>query len=347
MNNILRALCAGCTVLLLSLAPVRAGTLLVAEPESHQVAFIDTASGQRRATAPTGAGPRDIAISPDGRLALVSNFGGASLSVLDIARGQARAIIALAPLQRPLSVRWLADGKRAVVTVQGAASVALVDVSAGRIDAQLGPAAKIERKAALSKDGQFIFLAAPAGGKIIKLALSGGAQVTISSDAAQAQAIVLAPDGKRLWVIDRGADAVKVFDSDTLQAIASLDAGNLPMAVSVTPNGRYALVSNTLSADVSVFDTATLEQTRIFSTRGVASNEPALPDEFGQPDTKRLAQISIPVAVIAAEDSASAFVMNNFTGEIIRFDIFSGAALRTYQSSQQPAAMAYSPVGAD
>lgn len=117
------------------------------------------------------------------------------------------------------------------------------------------------------------------------------------------------------------------------------------MAVTLTPNGRYALVTNALSADVAVYDTASLEQSNIFSTRSVATDEPTAPDEFGLPDTKRLAQISIPVGVIAAGDGVSAYVMNNFSGEIILFDIFTGAALQVYHSNPRPAGMAYSPTG--
>ena len=324
---------------------VRAGTLLVAEPDNSRLAIIDTNSGKRRANVTSGDGPRDIAVSPDGRLALVSNYAGGTLSVIDVAHGQARSIIQLAPMTKPLSVRWLADGNRAVVTVQGAASVVIVDVASGKMTTRLGPAAKVERRAALSKDGKFVFLAEPAGGKIIKLSLSNGETAAISENPAQAQAIAISPDGARLWVIDRGEDLVKVLDSETLKLVANLDSGNLPMAVAITPNGRFALVSNTLSADISVYDTATLEQARVFSTRSVASSEFAIPDEYGLLEPKRLAQISIPVAIIAAEDGLSAFVMNNFSGEIIRFDIFSGAALRTYQSSYKPSAMAYSPLG--
>ncbi len=327
------------------LSPAIAGTLLVSDPATRQVTFIDTDSGKRRASAPSGAGPASIAVSPDGRQALVSNYGGASLTLLNVANGKLHATFPLAPMQRPLSIRWLADGRRAVVTVQGQSSLLIVDVASGKVEAAIGPAASADQQAALSKDGQFVFLASPAGGKITKFSLKDGKQVSLSTELAQAQSIAMSPDGKRLWVIDRGEDLVKVFDSETLNAIASLDAGNLPMAVTLTPNGRYALVTNALSADVAVYDTASLEQSNIFSTRSVATDEPTAPDEFGLPDTKRLAQISIPVGVIAAGDGVSAYVMNNFSGEIILFDIFTGAALQVYHSNPRPAGMAYSPTG--
>lgn len=333
------------SIVVASLAPAIGGTLLITNPAARQVTFIDTGTGKQRASAPTGEGPSGIAVSPDGSQALVANYGGASLTLLDVGRGQARATISLSPMQRPLSVRWLADGRRVLVTVQGKASLVIVNVASGGIEASIGPAASTDHQAVLSADGKFAFLAAPGGGKIAKFSLADGKQAGQSMAQAQAQAIALAPDGKRLWVVDRGEDLVRVFDSGTLQSIASLDAGNLPMAVALTPNGRYALVSNALSADVAVYDTATLEQANIFPTRSVATDEPAAPDEYGLPDTKRLAQISIPVGIITASDGVSAYVMNNFSGEIIRFDIFTGAALQVYQSNPRPAGIAYSPAG--
>lgn len=337
----------------LSAHPAIAATLVVSDPDNRQVVFIDTLNGARRGAAPTADGPRMVAISPNGQLVLVSNYGSAqqagnSVQVLDVASARARSSIGLAPYQRPSAIQWLPDGRRALIAVQGAKSLVMIDVQAGRIEASFGPEASTQRQFAVSRDGRTVFLGDPAGGKIRKIDLASGKELAISETSAQAQSIAVSSDGARLWVVDRGEDTIKVLDGGDLRLIAGLDAGNLPMGVALTPNGRYALVSNALSADIAVYDTASLEQTQLFSTRSVASTSLAPRDEEDKfKDVKRMAQISIPVGILAAPDGLSAFVMNNFSGEIIQFDIFTGAALHVFQGSRRPGGLAYSPIAAN
>ena len=337
----------------LQTGPTLAATLVVSDPDNRQVVFIDTLNGERRGAAATGDGPRMVAVSPNGQLALAGNYGSAqvagnSVQVLDIASARARSAISLAPYQRPSAIQWLPDGRRALIAVQGAKSLVMIDVQAGRIEGSFGPQASTPRQFAVSRDGRMVFLGDPAGGKVRKIDLASGKEVAVSDASAQAQSIAISSDGSRLWVIDRGEDTIKVLDGGDLRLIAGLDAGNLPMGVALTPNGRYALVSNALSADIAVYDTATLEQTQLFSTRSVASTSLAPRNEEDKfTDVKRMAQISIPVGILAAPDGLSAFVMNNFSGEIIQFDIFTGAALHVFQGSRRPGGMAYSPIAAN
>lgn len=334
-------------------APAFAATLLVSDPDNRQVVFIDTVNGERRGAALTGEGPRMVAVSPSGQLALVGNYGsatsaGTSVQVLDVAGARTRATISLAPYQRPSAMQWLPDGQHALIAVQGAKSLVLIGIQSGRIEASFGPAADTARQFALSHDGRTVFLGDPAGGKVRKIDIASGKEIALSDASVQAQSLAVSADGKRLWVIDRGEDSIRVIDGDDLRLIAGLDAGNLPMGLALTPNGRYALVSNALSADIAVYDTRSLEQTQLFSTRSVASTslEPRdQADKFS--DVKRMGQISIPVGILAAPDGLSAFVMNNFSGEIIQFDIFTGAPLHIFQGSRRPGGLAYSPIAAD
>ncbi len=343
-----------CWLFLGSLAwQATAATLLVSDPDNRQIIFIDTISGERRGAAATGEGPRVVAVSPNGQLALAGNYGSAqaagnSIQVLDVASAQVRSRISIAPYQRPSAIQWLPDGRRALVAVQGAKSLVMVDVQAGRVEGGFGSPASTPREFAVTRDGRTVFLGDPAGGKVQKIDLASGKTMTAASDtSAQAQSLAVSADGARLWVIDRGEDMIKVLDGRDLRLIAGLDAGNLPMGVALTPNGRFALVSNALSADIAVYDTSSLEQTQLFSTRSVASTSPELRDEADKfSDVKRLGQISIPVGILAAPDGISAFVMNNFSGEIIQFDIFTGAPLHIFQGSRRPGGLAYSPIGA-
>lgn len=327
-------------------------TLLVTDPDNHQIIFIDTVNGARHSLSVAGEGPRAVAVSPDGKLALVSNYGseraaGTTLQLIDINSGRLRNTISIAPHKRPSAIQWLPDSRRALVAVEGTKSLLMIDVPTGGIVNSFGAAAAKPRQFALTRDGRSVFLADPAGGKIRKLDTADGKETAVSDISAAAQSLAVSSDGTRLWVVDSSENTIKLLDGGNLRLIAGLDTGNLPMGVGLTPNGHYALVSNALSADFAVYDTTTLEQVQLFSTRSVASTSLAPRTEEDKfKDVKRVAQISIPVGIIAAPDGLSAFVMNNFSGEIIQFDIFTGAALHVFQGSRRPGGMAYSPVSA-
>jgi len=64
-----------------------------------------------------GAGPKTIALSPDGRLAVVANEGGNSLSAIDLETW--RASTARVPGRKPCGVAFAPDGGRLYVTLRG------------------------------------------------------------------------------------------------------------------------------------------------------------------------------------------------------------------------------------
>ena len=67
---------------------VPADTLLVANKSDASVDLLDLDSGKSRATLPTGDGPHEIAVSGDGKTAVISNYGsrdipGSTLTVVE------------------------------------------------------------------------------------------------------------------------------------------------------------------------------------------------------------------------------------------------------------------------
>jgi YVTN family beta-propeller protein len=67
------------------------GTVIVANMADNTATVIDVASKRVLATLPTGAGAHEVAVSHDGRWAVVSKYGvrgapGNSLTVIDVPR---------------------------------------------------------------------------------------------------------------------------------------------------------------------------------------------------------------------------------------------------------------------
>lgn len=95
-----------------------------------------TPDGQETGSVEVGAGPAQIAVSPDGRTLVVPNRGDRSLSIVDAATLTERARVELG-VPHPHGVALSADGQLAFVTTEGdtesLGSVVAVEVHSGDI----------------------------------------------------------------------------------------------------------------------------------------------------------------------------------------------------------------------
>ena len=130
-------------VLVVAALPVIAfadsGTLLVLNKSDNNVSLINVATGTSVAIIPTGAGPHEVAVSPNGKLAVVANYGtqqapGNSLTVIDIAGKKSVKTIDLGEYRRPHGIEWL-RGNEIVVTAEGNKALLIVDIESGKVAA--------------------------------------------------------------------------------------------------------------------------------------------------------------------------------------------------------------------
>src|SRR3954451_20582502 len=88
--------------------------LIVGNKEENSLAIVDPDSGKVLGLVPTGEGPHEVAVSSDGRLAFVANYGtvqspGSTISVIDLVGQKEVRKVNLGPLRRPHGLA-VADG---------------------------------------------------------------------------------------------------------------------------------------------------------------------------------------------------------------------------------------------
>ena len=114
------------------------GTLVVLNKAEASASLLDCATGRQIKRLPTGTGPHEVAVSPDGAIAVVADYGtrspGHTLTVIDLARQEVRRTIDLKKHHRPHGIQFLPDGKRVVVTAEQEQFILVVEIATGTIE---------------------------------------------------------------------------------------------------------------------------------------------------------------------------------------------------------------------
>lgn len=132
--------------------------LLVVNKEGN-LAIVDPKSGKVMGRVPTGDGPHEVAVSDDGRLAFVSNYGaktpGSSISVIDIVEQKEIRRIEIGALSQPHGVTFA--GGKLYFTAQGFKMIGRYDPVADKIDWMMGTGQNRTHMVILTKDLNQIF----------------------------------------------------------------------------------------------------------------------------------------------------------------------------------------------
>jgi YVTN family beta-propeller protein len=328
---------------LLAATRLAAGTLVVLNKSEATASLIDVDARAVVATVPTGVGPHEVSISPDGRRALVANYGsggdpGSTLTVIDVARGQAVKTIGLGPYRRPHGVQWLADNRRAVVTAEESKALLVVDVDAGSVAFAVVTGQEVSHMVALSPDGARAFVANIGSGSVTAVDLRRRSVVGHVSTGKGAEGIDVTPDGGQVWVANREADTVSVVDTATLAVKATLGSKSFPIRVKVTPDGRKALVSNAGSGELAVFDTTTLTE-----VRRVAFQAP-LAAGAGRMMAGRFGNSPVPIGIVIEPGGGRAYVALSAADAISIVDLTRWEPIGMLKAGKEPDGMAFSPL---
>ena len=316
-------------------------TLVVANKAEATVSLVDIATGAVRATLPVGEGPHEVAISPDGRLALVGNYGvrnapGSSLTLIDVPGAAVVRTIDLGEYQRPHGIVWLADGIRAVVTAETNKALLVVDTAGGEVVSAVDTDAEISHMVAVTPDGSRAFVANIRSGSVTVVDLRTNTRVDNLPTGEGAEGVAVTPDGATVWVTNRAADSVTVLDARSLEVLATLESPSFPIRAVATADGRRVLVTNARSGDVSVFDAATRTLERRLSLRVEASEVEGrlFGDAFGTS--------SVPIGIVVTPDGTRAFIAHSNADQISVVDLESWKVIGALKAGKEPDGMAIS-----
>lgn len=310
-------------------APTTAPVLLVANKADATVTVLELPGGRALATLPTGPGPHEIAVSPDGRRAVVTSYGdqatmGRALAVIDLPSLSVERAIDLGAYRRPHGIAFL-DATRVVVTAEVNASVVIVDVAAGRVEEGIFTSQQGSHMLALSPDARTAYVASIGSGTVTPIDLAARTAGEPVAAVPASEGIGVAAGGAEVWTASLKEDVIVSLDGRTLAEVARLPAEGAPIRLTPTPDGRTMLVSNVNGSSLQVIDVATRAVERVAFTPLAGPT-------------------AAPVGTVVATDGATAYVALVAEDRIAVVDLATRAVTGYLTAGRGPDGLGYSTV---
>ncbi len=319
------------------------GTLIVLNKSDATASLIDAATGESWAVLPTGDGPHEVAVSPDGKTAVVADYGastpGHTLTVLDLTAGTVRTTIDLEANERPHGIQFT-GADELLVTCETRNRIVHVDVGAGRVKRTIPTEAPGSHMLVAAASGDRAYTANMGNGSVSVLDLGTAEHVATLATGAQCEGLDVSPDGKEVWTGNRAADTLSVIDTESLEVVATIPCGTFPIRVKFTPDGSRVLVSNAVSSEVAVFDAATREEV------GRIAIDLDVVDEAGERlFGEDMAGSPTPIGILPLPGGTRAFVAAANADRVLLLDLREFKVLRGDATGKQPDGLGWTPLG--
>lgn len=323
LRNAIRR-CAGCalsvaSVLALTASPALARDAYVANSGSGTVSVFDIGTNAAVGTIAVGAGPRGVAITPDGRFAYVTNETDGTVSVIDTA---ARVVVATVPLaagSKPRGVAISPDGQTAWVANFGDGTVSVIGTAANSVSGAPIVVGAEPDGIAVSPDGVSVFVAQRSGNVSIISASSRALTGTVVDALGPAQ-LVIGPRGGRGFVTNSAASSVTAFNPANGQVVGlPIPVGAQPSGIAIGPNGAFAYAAGFGDGTLTPISTST-------NAAGAA-----------------IAGFNGPEGVAVNPAGSQGYVVNSGGGSVTAFNTTTNAPLASVPVGSAPSGIAIVP----
>ncbi len=301
-----------------------AGTLIVLNKNDAMLVKIDAASGRTVGSVPTGEGPHEVAVSPDGRWAFAANYGaqtpGSTISMIDLAVMKEARRIDVSPLRRPHGLAFH-DGKL-YFTSETNRLIGRYDPQANRIDWLMGTGQSGTHMLWVSSDGARIVTCNIGSNSMTVLERSATNPLNWNATAIPVgrgpEGFDVSPDGREVWAAHSQDGGVSIIDVASKKVTATFDARTKQSnRLKFTHDGRWVLISDVDSGDVVVVDA---------QSHAIA---------------RRVSLGSSPEGILMAPDGTTAYVAVAGENKIAVIDLKTWTVIRSIQTGRGPDGMAF------
>ena len=311
----------------------RAETVVVVCKSDFQLALVDPATEKVLLKLPTGLGPHEVAVSPDGRTAYVSNFGrysvypagdtehdkaGHTITVIDLVDRKVKTTFDLGTHTGPHGMTVSHDGKLVWVTTETPQAVLELDAGSGKILHVWNTNQERSHMIVATPNEAKFYVTNTVSGSVSVIDRSTS-EVKVIATGPGTEGIAISPDGKEVWAASRLDDKISVISTATDSIVAAFpSSGKGPKRMDFTPDGTQVWVTNPSSNQTTVFDARAREL---------------------------LASLTLsksPSGVYISSDGRHAYITNAVANELTLIDVPSRKILKAMAIGTDPDGVAWS-----
>jgi YVTN family beta-propeller protein len=274
-------------------SPAWAGTVVVLCKSDFQVVLVDPATQNVLARLPTGRGPHEVAVSPDGRTAYVSNFGrysvypagdtehdkaGNTITVVDLVERKVKNTFDLGTHTGPHGMIVSHDGKLVWATTETPQAVLELDSATGKILHVWNTTQVRSHMIVATPNEMKFYVTNTVSGSVSVIDKSTG-EVKVLPTGPGTEGIAISPDGKEVWAASRTDAKISIISTATDAIVATFPSGGKsPKRMEFTPDGSQVWVTNSGSSQTTVFDAHARELIESLTTSKDPSGVSISPD---------------------------------------------------------------------
>jgi len=190
---------------------------------------------------PVGRVPKFLAVSPDGRWLVVSNWCGDDVSIVDTALGREVARVHVGHNPRGLAISN--DSRVAYVAVMGEGRIATIDLTTRTMIGQSGRIGGGTRHLNLSPDGRWLYVTLNEEASVAKLDVATLSVVARASTGVQPRSASLSADGRHLYVVNYESSTASKIDTDSMTVMQTVPTAYHPIGITYDSETRQLWVA--------------------------------------------------------------------------------------------------------
>lgn len=318
------------------------GTIVVANMSDDTVMLVDGVTGDIKRTVPSGPAPHEVAVSADGRWAVVTNYGdssrrGSTLSVIDITGETGTSLIDLGIYERPHGITFIAGDEDVVaVTSEANEAVVFVNIASGEILKTISTGQKASHMIARGASDTNLYTTNIVSGSITTVDPDQTELSNIMSVGTMVEGIAVSPSGQHVWAGANRDGKVLVVSTETGEVDGSVDGFGFPYRMAFTSDGLNILVSDPQNGIVKIINPVTREVRKTVSF----DMSMILP-------TAEIPGSPSPEGLVIDEHDRYVYVSMQGMNKVAVVEIATGTVLRYYDVGAWPDGIGYSPLRAE
>ena len=196
-----------------------------------------------------GAVPKFLAVTPNDRYVLVSNWCSFDLSVISVRKGKTVRTIYLGPHPRGIAVT--SDSSVAYVAIMGTTSIAEVHLDDWHVSWISGVGSG-PRHLVIDRDDRFLYATLNSAGMVAKIDLRTDGVVDRISTGQAPRSMAIAEDGRSLYVVNYESNTVAKVRTRDMKVIQTIPTGFHPIGITFDAGSSRVWVA-CYSGEIMVF----------------------------------------------------------------------------------------------